>query len=580
MKFQFFKFILLFLLAHLNVYPAPGQSPAPLTTQFHAPLDLPLILSGNFGEIRSDHFHSGIDIKTQGVSGKKLYAIDDGHVSRIKIESAGYGRTLYIHHPGGYTSVYAHCSAFIPEFQSYIRNEQYRRKKHTVNIYPEKGLLPVKRGQLIAYSGNSGYSFGPHLHFEIRNSANQHPLNVLHFNFNIPDTKEPRILRLGVYPLGNESFVNDESSKVIYKVRKSGDRFILDENEILKVHGEIAFGVEAYDYMDRSPNRHGIYSMEVTVDGQRIYAHSMDEFSFAESRYINTHIDYALRQMNRQNIQMAYLTPNNKLSIYDYVQGTGSYHFRDNLEHTVHIVVSDVAGNTAVLEFKVKSQMEPPLSSPANEKKSTAIFYWNQDNQFSSTGIKINMHAKTLYDNLEFDYRRSSNTAEYLSDIHHLHNPYVPVHGYYELAIVPDRPCPQGKEDNLYLVRLGEDEDEAVGGTYSDGYVRARIRLLGDYAVAIDTTAPEIRPVNISNNANLSGSTDIKIRIKDSKSGIASYDGFIDNSWALFEYDLKNDLLVYEFDENRVEKGKNHILELYITDERGNTAMEMYEFFW
>ncbi|HRW63920.1 MAG TPA: M23 family metallopeptidase, partial [Bacteroidales bacterium] len=253
---------------------------------FISPVDFPIYLSGNFGEIRAEHFHSGIDIKTQGVEGKKIFAIENGHISRIKISANGYGKTLYIEHPNGYTSVYAHLSRYNHVIDKIVKELQYENKTFEINYFPKPNQIPVKKGQVIAFSGNTGRSFGPHLHFEIRETNYQVPVNPLIFNFEIKDNIAPQINHVAIYPLGNNSKINHQHNKLIIPAIKSNGNYILQDTSLLLVEGNIGFGIELYDYLNGSNNKCGIYTLSLFIDSLLVYNHKVDKVTFGETAYV------------------------------------------------------------------------------------------------------------------------------------------------------------------------------------------------------------------------------------------------------------------------------------------------------
>ena len=248
---------------------------------FGAPMNIDMYLSGNFGELRSNHFHAGIDIKTQGITGHRVYAASGGYISRIKIETAGYGNTLYITHPDGYTTVYAHLDRFRKDIAESMRKKQYSHEQHTLNIFPEKGEWPVEKGELVAFSGTSGYSFGPHLHFEIRDARNQEPMNVMLFGFDIEDLVAPRIFSVYMYP-----------GKTRFEVAGDSGKYFLKTGDTISAGGSVGFGIEAFDYLNGAHNRCGIYRIQMLVDDVLKYEWRMDRFPFSKARYINSYIDY------------------------------------------------------------------------------------------------------------------------------------------------------------------------------------------------------------------------------------------------------------------------------------------------
>ena len=488
----FFSTLLSALFLHLQVHsqPASGED------SFRPPLDFNLSVSGNFGEIRADHFHSGIDIRTQGVTGKKIYAVADGYISRIKTESGGYGRSLYITHPGGLMTVYGHLDRFNPEIEKYVRKKQYEEKKHALNIFPLKNEFPVTTGDVIAYSGNSGYSFGPHLHFEIRNAANQHSRNVMLYDLGIRDNASPRFFSLCVYPLEMNSFVNNVTEKQIIPVSGENGRYKIPDDYSLRVTGKIGFGIEAYDYLDGSASRCGLYIVELYIDSTLTYSSSMDEFSFDESRYINSLIDYEEKQKSGRNIQKTYIEPNNKLSIYKKTVNNGTVEFFDDNPHFISIVIKDAYYNTSRLDFTIRSQTTNQVSN--REVKNDFIQYmpWEALNIFERDDIRLVIPEGALYKDLKFNYSKIENGPDLFSLVHCIHNIYTPLHLQSELSIRPKN-FPDDLKEKAILVKADkEGKWEYASGEWDNGYVKGKIIEFGNYAVSVDTSAPIIKPLN------------------------------------------------------------------------------------
>ncbi|MBN1186874.1 MAG: M23 family metallopeptidase [Bacteroidales bacterium] len=547
---------------------------------FRSPLDIPLYISGNFGEIRSNHFHSGIDIKTQGVEGKNVYAIADGYISRIKIESGGYGRALYITHPNGYVSVYAHLKEFNSTIEAYIKKQQYAQKVHAIDHYPPKGTLPVAKGDVIALSGNSGRSFGAHLHFEIRDALTQFPLNVLLFNFNIKDDIKPVPSRIIIYPLSPNSHIDNSSQKVFFNVAGGNGSFYLENNSIPKLTGNIGFGLEAFDYLNGVTNQNGIYAVNLLIDSALIYSHQLERFSFLESRYINSFIDYEERIKTGDKIQKAYIEPNNKLSIYRKCINNGVYEFLDADTHFVKVILKDAYNNTSEINFKVKSSVSTSISDNFADTNFVKVLYYNAANTFDKYDIKVYFPIGSFYDNIHMTYAKTPAIEGCYSWIHHLHSVYTPVHKKYSLRIKPDN-LPTRFFDKALIVRInGNNTFISMGGQWKNGFVETTAREFGKFCVAIDTTAPNILPINIKDKADMTYSSGIDFKVTDNLSGINSYNGYIDNQWVLFEYDAKNDLISYNFDPDRLQRGKQHTLTFYVSDEKNNLSNYKCTFTW
>ncbi len=535
---------------------------------FRAPVNFRMNLSGNFGELRSDHFHAGIDIKTYGVQGKKIFAIADGYVSRIKVSAEGYGKAIYIHHPEeGVTSVFAHLKKFNDEINQYVVNQQYKQKKHKIQLFPEANQFPVKKGELIGFSGNSGRSGGPHIHFEIRELNNQHPLNPLLLNFDIKDIIAPKIFTLAVYSHSSNKL------KQIYDTEvASGNEYQILNKDTLFLDGSYSFGIRTFDFLDGADNWCGIYDLKLLVDSNMIYHHRMDEFAFSETRYINSFIDFGEKVKNNLSIQKTHLQPNNHLSIYNYVKGKGIVSFDNSKTHNLQYIVKDVHGNRSVLNFTVKNDTARAKNlSSTDTINYDKVMPFNQSNKFSGDDIKIEFPANAFYDTLYFNYHQQITSNEiFFSDIHQVHNKYTPVHKSYSLTIRPKN-LSSHLTDKAFIAKIEEEEEyQYKGGAYLNGSITTNIREFGKYVVMTDTIGPKIELIGSADN--LKTKKFIKVKVTDNLSGIKTYNGYIDGEWVLFEYDPKNNLLVHKFDTHPVEANKEHELELYVGDQKNNIS--------
>lgn len=547
---------------------------------FISPVKIPLLLSANFGELRVDHFHSGLDIKTQGVTGKEVVAAESGYISRISVSPGGFGNALYISHPSGYSTVYGHLDRFVPEIEDYVKSQQYERKSFTITLFPSAEKFPVKQGELIGYSGNSGSSGGPHLHFEIRKSESEKPLNPLLFNFSITDNISPVIEKLAIYPVTSQTMINGRNSaKKINVSGGHGNYYITSGNDIT-ISGPAGFGIKTYDLLNDSYNRCAAYSIELTIDSNQVFKYVMDGFSFSESRYVNSHIDYETYQRENIYIERMFVLPNDRLSVYKDLVNRGIFNFNDNKEHNVQVIVSDADNNRSSLAFKVKSESENLHGKTEAIDKSLKVMPYNRTNRFISDNIYVAIPAGALYDTLYFSYKKSPATSEMLSDLHIVHNKFTPVQKAYSLSIKPTI-IPHGKESKMLIVQLGDDQAKtAVSSTWSGEYLSAQVLSFGNFYIGIDTIPPVIAANGLTPGVNLSGKKELRINITDDLSGIKSWEPEIDGKWALFEYDQKNDLLTYKFDEKRITKGTKHHFSLTVTDNKDNSGSYNCDFIW
>ena len=537
---------------------------------YASPVKIPLLLSGSFAELRSNHFHSGIDIKTQGVTGIPIYVVADGFISRISVSSIGFGNALYIDHANGTTTVYGHLESFRGDIAKYVKENQYRQKSFKVDLKVLPKEFPLKKGDGIAKSGNSGSSGGPHLHFEIRDTKSEEPLNPLKYDFDIKDGIPPKVFSLMMIPLSNDSYVIDDNRKRRFPIVFYDGKYHIKNNPTVSVYGEIGFAIETNDYFDNSLNKCGIYSLQLTIDDELYFSHQLDRFSFDESRYINSLIDYETYINLKRRFQKTWVEPGNKLSTYNYLKGNGAFNASGNKIHQVKIQLKDTYGNTSMLEFKVVSK---PAKITQTQKTFDKEFRYERENKFETKDFQLNIPQGALYDNLDFEYKTLPHALGYFSEIHVIHKNTVPLHKSANIKI-QTKSLPQNLESKALIVNIDDKTGKfwAAGGNFEKGWINSSIRTFGNYAVRVDTIPPNIKPLSIQTNNKLTESNQIRFKISDDLAGIEKIKGFLDGKWALFEYDAKNNLITHKFDKERFDFNKNHQLRLTVSDYKNNVT--------
>ncbi|MDA3818190.1 MAG: M23 family metallopeptidase [Prolixibacteraceae bacterium] len=559
-------FLLVFFI-QINVF---SQLP-----EFTAPVDFPIVLNGNFGELRTNHFHAGIDIKTNGETGLPVYAIDDGYISRIAVSPSGYGKAIYIDHPNGYTSVYAHLDGFTDTVAKWVKKEQYRLKSYQVNLYPEKKQFEFNKGDLIAHSGNSGSSAGPHLHFEIRNTSNQNPVNPQNFNFGIEDQTNPVAENLFIYPLSDSSHVENSIKKKYYKLVFYDGAYHIKGKPTIDGFGKLGFGIDAIDHIDGNWSKCGIYQMEYWVDNQLVNAFQIDQLQYSKMRDINSHIDYEAAIKRNEKYHKTFIEPGNKLEIYKQTWNRGIFNFNDGKRHTVKIVFFDINMNSAKVEFTLRSTK--PVNHP--ELKTAAFFHYNEENKFSDDEIDVTLPSNALYNDLHFIYKKGKTPPGAFSSLHRVHRPFTPLDKAIDIAVKPVN-LPEELNDKALLAYfdIKEGTYSAIGGEFTDGKVVSKTMTFGDICIVTDTISPKIDVLSFKNN-QLMEPNRIRFKIEDELSGIDKYNVYIDGGWILFSYDMKRDMLEYVFDEH-IEKGKTHQLKIEVKDNKNNRSSYETSFYY
>jgi len=530
---------------------------------YRSPLDIPLSLSGTFGELRSNHFHSGIDIRTQGKTGLPIYAIGSGYVSRIAVGAFGFGNAVYIHHPEtGHTSVYAHLESFNDEITAYIRKVQYQKQSFEVNVYLDPHEILVERGDVIALSGNSGSSGGPHLHFEIRRTSDQHPLNPLLFGFEVEDQSPPVINRIKFFAVDQHGAVMDFDAPEGYAVKRVEEGRYLFDREVLAL-GQIGFAVDAYDRQEGSWNKNGVYGVELYVDDKLFFRQVFDEFSFSETRYCNATTNYEAYACCRKKFYNGIRLPNNQL---DMLKGMPSHlDIEPNENHEMRFEVFDLAGNRSTLEFEVRGDHR--LGNRFRPDDPESWMSNGQTNAFRNEYVDVFLPLDVLYEDFYFEYEREISSDE-LSDVHRVHQAEVAAHNRYMLGIRP-------KHDNFDDTKLFIARVSSSGGVYGlekasfkGDYAYAKVRNFGAFQLVLDTVRPVIRPINFWAGQQLGNRTSLQFKAYDALSGIDDYRVEINGRWVLAEYDGKNDLFTIDVSE-LIASGEQKVV-FVVVDEAGN----------
>ena len=551
MRFLIFCFLFSSALLAQTQYPKDYFSP---------PLDIPMQLSGNFGELRPNHFHAGFDFKTQQKEGLKVYASADGYVSRIKISTFGNGKTIYINHPNGYTTVYAHLQKAVGPIQDFISQTHYKEQGFEIEMYLKPGEIPIKKGEWIALSGNTGASEGPHLHYEIRDTQSEYIINPLHFGFDlgIKDTKKPTLSGLYVYPLFSTTVNKSQRSIVLnYSLQKDGT-YLADK---VVANGPIGFGITTDDYDDVSFNKNGAYSVKSFFNGHPSFGFQFDTYSFDDMRYVNALIDYAKYKKTSQRVQKLFMNSKYNLPFIMTNETKGQIIPVPNLDGLYRIEVGDYFGNTTLVSIPIQYDTTPVIL-PTESTASKYLIRSTKDNIFEKDNVSVFFPAGTFYDDftLNFDVRDS---------ILYLHDDSVPAHTNFIVSISNSK-LSNEKIDKTYIARI-DGEKLIYNSTYrKDSIFSSRVKTLGKYKLVTDTLAPKIsmsKPIEgkwVSQNL-------IQLQISDSGSGIKTYNGYLNGRWVLFEYDNKTNTISHYLKNEFLLNGTNE-LKVIVTDAMGNSA--------
>jgi len=551
------KIIFLFFLVSITSF-AQNNYPS---DYFRSPLDIPLRLAGTFGELRNNHFHAGIDIKTNRRIGLPVYATADGYISRIKVAIWGYGKVIYINHPNGFTSVYAHLNKFGDGIQEYVKSIQYEKKSYeTGNIFLKENQIKVTKGQIIGYSGRTGGFVAPHLHYEIRNTKTEKIINPLLFGIKIQDSIAPKIKKLIAYPMGSDSRINRSLKNQSLSIKKDSlNNYIANR---LSASGKIGFGVNVYDLLGKELNKNGIYSLEMKINGIRHYYHDVETFSFSESKFINLLIDYEYYSKYKSRIQKTFREKENKLSIYKDLIEEGGITINEGLNYQVEIIAKDFIGNSSSLKIPVVGLKSESILN--QERDTTAYKIVKKEFQkFSKNGVTIAFPKNTFYKDLFLNFSVNDRIAT-------IHKPIIPLDKKFTITF--DSIMYKRSEVNqIYIANMNNKKYPYYMDTRKkSNKIFTTTKTLGKYGLLIDNQIPKIYNSNFKDNDWMSRLRYLTIKISDSQSGIKSYEASIDNEWILMEYDVKKKKLSYDFRDKKL-VGSKHIFKLVVSDNVGNT---------
>jgi Peptidase family M23 len=536
---------------------------------FRNPLAIPLELSGNFGELRRDHFHMGLDIRTQQKENLPVFAAASGYISRIKIERFGYGRAIYITHPNGFTTLYAHLNNFFPTLNEYVKAKQYKDEKWEQDFALPPNKFIVGKGQQIAWSGNTGGSQGPHLHFEIRDKKgnNQNPLL---FGFAIKDVLPPLVYKLFYYNRTG-SIYSTKALPIPIEGKKNNYTAI---DTVVSINSpKISFGITAEDITNSSPFKFGIYQAELWIDDTMKSAFQLNDFPYESSRYINASIDYSARYTKGNYIQHLSKLPGNGTSIFANIAGDGVITINDTNVHKAEIYIKDVVGNTAVVNYKFR--YVDSLNVPIKPPPAAMVMLPQQENELIKDDIKLNFSSRAFYDTVLLGYaKEESKNTNAISATHQLCCYDIPVHNYYSIAIKKTISIADSLKDKTLMQLTSNGSSEAVKGSWEGDWYEASFNRLGNVVLIIDTTPPTIKPIGWADGETFANTKEIRLRIVDDETAIQNCRAELDGSWLLFA--RKDNEYIYTFDEHCTLGW--HTLKLIAEDEAGNTTIQSFTF--
>ena len=531
---------------------------------FTWPVQAKKALAANFGELRPNHYHMGLDCKTDQRENLPVMAAADGYIAKIKIESSGFGRCIYINHPNGLTTLYAHLNDFYPELEKYVTAQQYKLESWKIFIDVPADLLPVKKGQLIAYSGNTGGSQGPHLHFEIRDTKTEKVLNPLLFGFPLPDNIAPSVLRVAVYDRTKSTY---EQSPRFFPIKKVNGIYQTVPGTISLATTKVSFAITAYDRYTGSTNPNGIYEADLYEESKAIIGFQMDSISYDETRYLNAHIDYKLRNSGGPFVQHLSRLPGYPKGIYKEVSGDGVIDISGNETHKIKIDVKDTEGNMTVVEFNVKSigTSAPVIAAAQN------IFGPGYLNVFENNNISFYLAENELYDSLDFNVRPISGLHPG-AIAYQLQSGDIPVHTFYNIKIKNSNTA---NPERMVMHRWWGSKNDYAKAVKEGDWYKSSFKALGNVELYEDVTAPTVTAVGFKDGMNAAKLNRIVFVIRDETEELRNFRAELDGKWLRFSND-KGKTFIYKFDEHC--PAGEHELKISVEDCAGNRVERVYKF--
>ena len=533
-----------------------SQSPGLQREGLASPLPIPLVLAGNFGELRTNHFHTGLDFKTQGREGIPVLAAADGVISRVKISPYGYGRALYLNSPGGLTTVYAHLQKFDPGLEQWVLEEQYRLNRFAVNLYPKRSFS-FEQGDTIGWSGNSGGSSGPHLHFEVRETRSEKPLNPLLWDFPIADHLPPQLDALWFLPVNGAQI---EGKDAPFRAKHSRDT--------IAVSGSIRLAVEALDRLDAANNTCGVFALEAQLNGEPWFSWQLDTLDFSLQPDMNAHAYFPIWDEQGVQVHRLHRLPGNRLPVYRESGLSPELSLSPGASAVIAIRIQDIHGNQSERHWIVKGgdayyECMPPALFPYDESCFVS----------GLQGGSVSAPADAFYDDFWLYLERVGEENWSLGSVGQAVRKKLTVR-----IPLPASDSSEVAPEKGWVATMREKEGEIKAvypASLSEGEAVFSTRTFGTYALELDTIPPVIEPNRVHLSASgsilrMSGRSDLRFSVSDDLSGLEEVNGYINGRWVLFQWDPKRERIWYELSDEKHPAGAEVRVQITAKDAVGN----------
>ena len=545
-----------------------AQQPYP-QDYFRSPMDIPVYPSGTFGELRTNHFHAGLDFRTEQREGLPVYAAADGYVSRVRVSSYGYGTALYIDHPNGFTTLYGHLQAYSEKIDAFVRAKQYEKKSFDIELFPTKDLIRITKGELIGYSGNSGGSGGPHLHFEYRDTKTEWVINPLLFGLDkkMQDTKAPNVNGLMVYPLSDDAVVNESGKPVIASLKLQKDGTYLADKIIAR--GKVGFGINASDKSTGSVGSNGLYNIQTFYNGTPSFNVTFNTFAFDESRFVNNYIDYKRFYSTGQRFQKLFIKTPYSLSIVKKNTTNGQFDVTPGEVKNYRIEISDFHGNKSIINGSIEYS-DKPATVTEPKRVTPYLVKAGNDSNYTKNNVSVFIPANAFYEDFYMDF-------DVKDSVLNLHNATVPVHSPLTVSFDVSH-LSKDVLQKTFIAGFTEKRLSYNSSYMEGGRLTAKVKVLGDFKLAQDYNEPKIYSPSFTPGKWLTKNKQFSMKVGDDRSGIATIDAWLNGKWILMHYDYKTRIIYHNFSDGVVAEGRND-LKVTVTDNVGNSATFDTHFF-